>query len=50
MDTVTCETCSCEIRGDNVDAHFEWHQAQAEALEAAVDRAVTRMKTDAIES
>lgn len=50
MDTVTCETCSCEILGDNVAAHYDWHRAQDEVLEAVVQRAVTRMKTDAIES
>jgi hypothetical protein len=45
MDTITCETCSAEIRPDNVDAHFEWHKSQDEALEGKVGKAVFEAST-----
>ena len=38
MDTVTCETCSAEIKGDNVGAHFEWHEALDGALAKAREK------------
>lgn len=45
MDTVTCETCSAEIRGDNVGAHFEWHESIDTALTKARERAMDEPPT-----
>lgn len=45
MDTVTCETCASEIRGDNVGAHFEWHKALDDALARARERAMDEPAT-----
>lgn len=40
MDTVTCETCSSEIKGENVGAHFEWHESLDNAFAKARERAM----------
>lgn len=45
MDTVTCETCSAEIKGDNVGAHFEWHEALDHKLAEARERSMDEPPT-----
>ena len=40
METVTCQTCSAEIKGDNVGAHFEWHEALDEKLAQAREKSM----------
>jgi len=40
MDTVTCQTCWAELRGDNVDKHYEWHEALDQGLAHAREHAI----------
>jgi hypothetical protein len=46
MDTITCETCSCEILPDNVDPHFDWHKRQDEALDGKLSKEVFNAQSD----
>ena len=40
METVTCATCSAEILGDNVGAHFEWHEKLDEKFAQAREKSM----------